>query len=67
MSVKGKIKEAVGHAEEELFEHGDSEFAKKKAQDGRDLRNEGKLEQGERPKLTPVGSGHPDQDKKDWK
>ena len=62
MSVKGKIKEAVGHAEEELFEHGDSEFSKKKAQDGRDLRNEGKIEQGKAPKLTPVGSENPDKE-----
>ncbi len=56
MSVKGKLKEAAGYVEEELYEHGDSPESKRKAQEGRDLRNEGRIEQGKMPKLTPVGT-----------
>lgn len=57
MSIEGKLKEAAGYVKEEIFEHGDSPEAKRKAQEGRDLRNEGKIEDGEAPKTTPVGSG----------
>lgn len=57
MSIEGKVKEAAGYVKEEIFEHGDSPEAKRKAQEGRDLRNEGKIEDGEAPKTTPVGSG----------
>jgi hypothetical protein len=57
MSVKGKLKEAAGYVEEELNEHGDSPEAKKRAEEGRALRNEGRVEDGKPPKITPVGSG----------
>ena len=57
MSIEGKAKEAAGYVKEELNENGDSPEAQKKAQDGRDLRNEGRVEDGKVPKTTPVGSG----------
>jgi len=57
MSLKGHIKEAAGKAEEEIFEHGKSAGSQQKAQDGRDLRNEGRVEDGKAPKTTPPGSG----------
>lgn len=57
MSVEGKLKEAAGYVKEELNEHGKSAHAKEKAQEGRDLRNEGRIEDGKPPKTTPVGSG----------
>ena len=56
MSVKGQVKEAAGYVEEELFEHGQSADSKKKAQEGRDLRNEGRIEDGKAPKLTKPGT-----------
>ena len=58
MTIEGKIKEAAGYVKEEIFEHGDSPEAKRKAQEGRDLRNEGKIEDGEAPKTTEPGTGH---------
>ena len=64
MSVKGQIKEAAGFVEEELYEHGTSADSKRKAQDGRDLRNEGRIEDGKMPKVTQPGTGHKE-DKKD--
>jgi hypothetical protein len=64
MSVKGKIKEAAGYVEEELYEHGSSVESKKKAQDGRDLRNEGRIEDGKMPKLTVPGTGHKEDENK---
>ncbi len=60
MSVKGEMKEAAGFIKEEMNEHGKSLESEKKAQEGRDLRNEGRVEQGKAPKTTPVGTGHPD-------
>lgn len=57
MSVEGKLKEAAGFVKEEAFEHGDSPEAKKKAQEGRDLRNEGRVEDGKPPKTTEPGTG----------
>lgn len=57
MSIEGKVKEAAGYVKEEIFEHGDSPEAKKRAQEGRDLRNEGRIEDGEAPKTTEPGSG----------
>lgn len=57
MSVEGKIKEAAGYVKEEAFEHGDSAEAKKKAQEGRDLRNEGRVEDGKAPKTDKPGTG----------
>jgi hypothetical protein len=58
MSVIGKLKEAAGFVEEELYEHGDSPESKRKAQEGRNLRNEGRIEDGKLPKLSTPGTGH---------
>lgn len=60
MTIKGQIKEAVGFVKEELHEHGDSPEAQRKAQEGRDLRNEGRIEDGKAPKTTEPGTGHPE-------
>ena len=60
MSVKGEIKEGAGFLKEEMNEHGKSDESKQKAQEGRDLRNEGRVEDGKAPKATPPGSGHPE-------
>ncbi len=57
MSVEGKIKEAAGFVKEEAFEHGKSREAQEKAQEGRDLRNEGRVEDGKPPKTTEPGTG----------
>lgn len=57
MSVKGRIKEAAGTVKEEAFEHGKSATSRKKAQEGRSLRNEGRIEDGKLPKLSKPGSG----------
>jgi hypothetical protein len=58
MSVEGKVKEAAGFVKEETFEHGKSPQSQKKAQEGRDLRNEGRVEDGKAPKTTKPGTGH---------
>jgi hypothetical protein len=58
MSVKGQIKEAAGYVKEEAYEHGKDPESKKKAQEGRDLRNEGRVEDGKEPKTTKPGTGH---------
>jgi hypothetical protein len=60
MSVKGEIKEAAGFIKEEAHEHGKSPQSKQKAQEGRDLRNEGRVEDGKAPKTTNPGTGHPE-------
>ena len=60
MSIKGEIKEAAGFVKEEAFEHGKSPASKEKAQEGRELRNEGRIDDGKAPKLTTPGTGHPD-------
>ena len=60
MSIKGEIKEAAGFVKEEAFEHGKSEASQEKAQEGRDLRNEGRIEDGKAPKTTEPGTGHPE-------
>jgi hypothetical protein len=52
MSIEGKAKEAAGFVKEEMNEHGDTAEAKKKAQEGRDLRNEGRVEDVKAPKTT---------------
>lgn len=57
MSVEGKIKEAAGFVKEEAFEHGKSAESQQKAQEGRDLRNEGRIKDGEAPKTTQPGTG----------
>ena len=56
MSVKGEIKEAAGYVKEELYEHGKSPESQQKAQEGRDLRNEGRMEDGKAPKDRAPGT-----------
>lgn len=56
MSVKGELQEAAGYLKEEAYEHGKSPESKQKAQEGRDLRNEGRIEDGKAPKTNPVGT-----------
>lgn len=54
MSVKGAIKEAAGFVKEETGEKiKDDEMA----WEGRNLRNEGRIEDGKLPKLTKPGTG----------
>lgn len=60
MSIKGQIKEAAGFVKEEAFEHGQSADSRKKAQEGRELRNEGRAEDGKAPKTTVPGTHHPE-------
>ncbi len=57
MSTKGELKEAGGYIKEEAFEHGKSPASQKKAQEGRNLRNEGRIEDGKPPKESNPGSG----------
>ncbi|WP_188062271.1 hypothetical protein [Sphingobium sp. KCTC 72723] len=56
MSIEGKAKEAAGYVKEEAFEHGKSVESQKKAQEGRDLRNEGRVEDGKAPKTSEPGT-----------
>ena len=58
MSIKGHIKEAVGAIKEELNEHGNSAESQIKAQEGRNLRNEGRVEDGKAPKTSQPGTGN---------
>lgn len=58
MSIESKAKEAAGFVKEELNEHGKSVESQKKAQEGRDLRNEGRVEDGKAPKTTEPGTGN---------
>ena len=60
MSVKGQIKEAAGFIKEEAYEHGTDAESKQKAQEGRNLRNEGRIEDGKAPKTTEPGTTDPD-------
>jgi len=60
MSIKGHAKEAAGFVKEEMNEHGKSAESQRKAQEGRELRNEGRIEDGKAPKMTPPGTGHPE-------
>ena len=57
MSVEGKLKEAAGYVKEELNEHRDSPEGQKMAEEGRALRNEGRIEDGKPPKTTQPGTG----------
>lgn len=57
MSIEGKIKEAAGYVKEEINEHGKSPEAQTRAEEGRDLRNEGRIEDGKAPKTTEPGTG----------
>ena len=60
MSIEGKAKEAAGYIKEELNEHGKTPEAKERAEEGRELRNEGRIEDGKAPKTHEPGTGHPD-------
>jgi uncharacterized protein YjbJ (UPF0337 family) len=55
MSIKGAAKEAAGFIKEETGEQLKDE---KMAQEGRDLRNKGRIEDGKAPKLTKPGTGY---------
>jgi uncharacterized protein YjbJ (UPF0337 family) len=55
MTIKGNIKEGAGFIKEEI---GEKRGNMRQAQEGRDLRNEGRMEDGKMPKLTIPGSGH---------
>jgi hypothetical protein len=59
MSIKGQAKEAAGYVKEEAFEHGKSPESQEKAQEGRDLRNEGRIEDGKAPKPGAPGTEKP--------
>jgi len=59
MSIKGQIKEATGYIKEEAHEHGTSAKDQQKAQEGRELRNEGRIEDGKAPKTDKPGTGKP--------
>lgn len=52
-NLKAKVKEAAGYIEEEAGELVGSEDT---ANDGRKLRNEGRIEGGKAPKLTKPGT-----------
>ncbi len=56
-SITGSIKEVTGFIKEEMYEHGETAEAKKLAREGRDLRNEGRIESGKPVLVTPPGSG----------
>ena len=58
MSIKGHAKEAAGLVKEEMNEHGKTPESQRKAAEGRELRNEGRIEDGKAPKKTKPGSGH---------
>ncbi len=60
MSIEGKAKEAAGYLKEEAFEHGTSPESQRKAEEGRELRNEGRIEDGKAPKTTEPGTGAKD-------
>jgi hypothetical protein len=60
MSIKGQIKEAAGFVKEEMNEHGKSADSQAKAQEDRNLRNEGRIEDGKTPKSTAPGTHHPE-------
>jgi hypothetical protein len=58
MSIKGHAKEAAGFVKEEMNEHGKTPQSQRKAAEGRELRNEGRVEDGKAPKTTKPGSDH---------
>ena len=60
MSIKGHAKEAAGFVKEEMNEHGKTPESQRKAAEGRELRNEGRMEDGKAPKTTAPGTGHPE-------
>lgn len=54
MSVKGTIKEGAGYVKEEMNEKLGNE---REARKGRNLRNEGRIENGKLPKTGKPGTG----------
>lgn len=58
MTVKGHIKEAAGTVKEEAFENSKSLKGQMKAQEGRNLRNEGRMEDGKMPLTQKPGTKH---------
>lgn len=58
MSIKGHAKEAAGFVKEEINEHGKSASSQRKAAEGRELRNEGRVEDGKAPKTNKPGTRH---------
>jgi hypothetical protein len=58
MSVKGQVKEAAGFIKEEAYEYGKSASSQQKTQEGRNLRNEGRIEDGKSPKTSKPGTKH---------
>jgi hypothetical protein len=58
VSVKGHIKEAAGYLKEEANELGKSAKSKAKAQEGRNLRNAGRVEDGKALKTNKPGTDH---------
>jgi hypothetical protein len=58
MSIKGHAKEAAGFVKEEMNEHGKTPQSQRKAAEGRELRNEGRVADGKAPKTTQPASGH---------
>lgn len=56
MSVEGRVKEAACFVKEELNALGKSPESQKKAQQGRDLRNEGRVADGKEPKTAKPGT-----------
>ncbi len=59
MSIKGNVKEAAGFIKEET---GEKLKNKKMADEGRNLRNEGRVEDGKQPKTTQPGTGHTEEE-----
>ncbi len=60
MSVKGQVKEAAGFIKEEWNEHDADPKAQRKAQEGRNERNKGRVEDGKKPIFTKPGTGNED-------
>ena len=60
MSVKGELKEGAGFVKDQIDEPGKSAEGQRKGQEGRDLPNEGRIEDGKAPKTTKPGTGHPE-------
>lgn len=56
-NIKANVKEAAGFVKEET---GEKFGNRKMADEGRALRNEGRIENGKMPKLTKPGTGHPE-------
>ena len=57
MSINGHAKEAAGYVKEEINEHSKTADGQRKAAEGRELRNEGRIEDGKAPKTAQPGTG----------